>query len=93
MGRGPVAWNAPGGTGLLPTLPLAEEAMKYERFHLVLMATHACNLGCDYCYTGRKFHRVMRSGGGPGAGDDRIAAYWSLMRPGYVAVEESEVAN
>lgn len=35
--------------------------MKYERFHLVLMATHACNLGCDYCYTGRKFRRVMRA--------------------------------
>jgi uncharacterized protein len=33
--------------------------MKYERFHLVLMATHACNLRCDYCYTGRKFPRFM----------------------------------
>ena len=35
--------------------------MKYERFHLVLMATHACNLCCDYCYTGRKFPRVMQA--------------------------------
>ena len=35
--------------------------MKYERFHLVLMATHACNLRCDYCYTGRKFHRFMQA--------------------------------
>ena len=35
--------------------------MKYERFHLVLMATHACNLRCDYCYTGRKFPRVMQA--------------------------------
>ncbi len=33
--------------------------MRYDRFHLVLMATHACNLRCDYCYTGRKFRRSM----------------------------------
>ncbi len=33
--------------------------MRYDRFHLVLMATHACNLRCDYCYTGRKFPRAM----------------------------------
>jgi uncharacterized protein len=33
--------------------------MRYDRFHLVLMTTHACNMGCDYCYTGRKFRRAM----------------------------------
>jgi uncharacterized protein len=33
--------------------------MRYDRFHLVLMATHACNLRCSYCYTGRKFCRPM----------------------------------
>ena len=33
--------------------------MRYDRFHLVLMTTHACNLRCDYCYTGRKFRRAM----------------------------------
>lgn len=31
----------------------------YPRFGLVLMMTHACNLKCEYCYTGAKFHRVM----------------------------------
>ena len=33
--------------------------MRYDRFHLVLMTTHACNLRCDYCYTGRKSPRAM----------------------------------
>ena len=32
---------------------------KYDCFHLVLMVTHACNLRCDYCYTGAKSPRSM----------------------------------
>jgi uncharacterized protein len=31
----------------------------FSRFGLVLVVTHACNLRCSYCYTGRKFHRAM----------------------------------
>jgi uncharacterized protein len=31
----------------------------FDRFGLVLMVNHACNLRCTYCYTGRKFHRAM----------------------------------
>jgi uncharacterized protein len=31
----------------------------YERFGLVLMVTHACNLRCSYCYTGTKTGRPM----------------------------------
>jgi uncharacterized protein len=31
----------------------------YERFHLVLMVNHACNLRCTYCYTGAKFSKPM----------------------------------
>ncbi len=31
----------------------------YERFGLVLMVTHACNLRCSYCYTGAKTQRSM----------------------------------
>jgi uncharacterized protein len=33
--------------------------MRYERFHLVLMVTHACNLRCDYCYVGQKRPQTM----------------------------------
>ena len=31
----------------------------YERFGLVLMVTHACNLRCSYCYAGAKTARAM----------------------------------
>jgi sulfatase maturation enzyme AslB (radical SAM superfamily) len=34
-------------------------SMRYDRYHLVLMTTHACNLRCAYCYTGDKFRRAM----------------------------------
>ncbi len=34
-------------------------AMKYGRFHLVLMVTHRCNLRCRYCYMGRQSPRSM----------------------------------
>jgi uncharacterized protein len=36
-----------------------DRVVKYECFHLVLMVTHACNLRCRYCYTGRKMARSM----------------------------------
>ncbi len=32
---------------------------RYERFGLTLVANHACNLRCSYCYTGAKFNRPM----------------------------------
>jgi sulfatase maturation enzyme AslB (radical SAM superfamily) len=32
---------------------------RYQHFGLVLMVNHACNLRCDYCYTGAKFSRRM----------------------------------
>jgi uncharacterized protein len=32
---------------------------RFSRFSLVLVANHACNLRCTYCYTGKKFHRAM----------------------------------
>lgn len=35
--------------------------MKGEHFHLSLVLTHACNLACHYCYTGKKFARAMPS--------------------------------
>jgi uncharacterized protein len=31
----------------------------FNRFSLILVVTHACNLRCSYCYTGRKFHRKI----------------------------------
>jgi uncharacterized protein len=31
----------------------------YDRFGLVLMVTHACNLRCRYCYVGAKSDRAM----------------------------------
>lgn len=31
----------------------------YKHFELTLVVTHACNLRCDYCYTGRKIWRTM----------------------------------
>jgi len=31
----------------------------HDTFGLVLMVNHACNLRCDYCYTGAKFQRAM----------------------------------
>lgn len=31
----------------------------FEHFSLTLMVNHACNLRCDYCYTGSKFQRAM----------------------------------
>jgi uncharacterized protein len=35
------------------------EKQKYESFSLTLMVNHACNLRCNYCYTGSKFSRAM----------------------------------
>jgi uncharacterized protein len=32
---------------------------RYENFGLTLMLTHACNLRCNYCYTGAKIDRAM----------------------------------
>ena len=37
-------------------------------FSLTLMVNHACNLRCNYCYTGSKFNRRML----PGMGDKAI---------------------
>jgi len=34
-------------------------ASMHERFGLVLMVTHRCNLSCDYCYAGCKSGRTM----------------------------------
>ena len=31
----------------------------YGNFNLTLMVNHACNLRCDYCYTGKKVFRSM----------------------------------
>ena len=31
----------------------------HERFGLVLMVSHRCNLSCDYCYAGCKSGRTM----------------------------------
>ena len=31
----------------------------YANFDLTLMVNHACNLRCDYCYTGKKIFRQM----------------------------------
>ncbi len=31
----------------------------YANFELTLMLTHACNLRCDYCYTGAKVEKTM----------------------------------
>jgi uncharacterized protein len=33
---------------------------KYNRYSLVLMVTHECNLCCSYCYSGHKESRVMK---------------------------------
>lgn len=33
--------------------------MMYAHFELTLVVTHACNLRCSYCYTGRKSWRTM----------------------------------
>jgi sulfatase maturation enzyme AslB (radical SAM superfamily) len=46
----------------------------YSRFGLVLMVTHACNLKCEYCYTGVKIHRVMGESVGRKAIDRAIAS-------------------
>jgi sulfatase maturation enzyme AslB (radical SAM superfamily) len=44
-------------------------AMRDKRswFSLTLMVSHACNLRCRYCYTGRKFDRPMPSAIGAAA--------------------------
>lgn len=34
-------------------------ARAYQQFGLVLVMNHACNLRCDYCYTGTKYPRAM----------------------------------
>jgi sulfatase maturation enzyme AslB (radical SAM superfamily) len=52
--------------------------VKYECFHLVLMVTHACNLRCHYCYTGRKMSRSMDLRIGRAAIDRAIRS----LRPG-----------
>lgn len=45
----------------------------YPRYGLVLMVTHACNLRCTYCYTGKKTARTMPTAVGRKA-IDRAAA-------------------
>jgi uncharacterized protein len=46
----------------------------YPQFGLVLMVSHACNLRCSYCYTGRKFSRTMSERIGRTAIDRAIAS-------------------
>jgi len=46
----------------------------YSRFGLVLMVTHACNLKCEYCYTGTKFRRTMSESIGRKGIDRAIAS-------------------
>jgi uncharacterized protein len=46
----------------------------YPRFGLVLMVSHACNMRCTYCYTGRKFARSMPEKLGRKAIDRAIAS-------------------
>jgi len=50
----------------------------YERFGLVLMVTHACNLRCSYCYTGAKTGRAM----GPAVGRAAVERAVASIRPG-----------
>ena len=56
---------------------VAEVAMRYDCFHLVLMVTHACNLRCDYCYMGRKSPRRCC----PAIGRSAIARAVCSIRP------------
>ena len=46
----------------------------YQRFSLVLMVNHACNLRCTYCYTGAKFQRPMPEAIGTTAIDRALAS-------------------
>jgi uncharacterized protein len=46
----------------------------YQRFSLVLMVNHACNLRCTYCYTGAKFQRPMPEAIGTAAIDRALAS-------------------
>ena len=74
-----------GAAGILPTrggaprVPHAGGGVargadgQYERFGLVLMLTHACNMRCTYCYGGEKSNRRMAPAYGR-AGIDRAIA-------------------
>lgn len=46
----------------------------YPRFSLILMATHACNLRCSYCYVGQKSARSMPEAIGRKAIDRAMAS-------------------
>ena len=46
----------------------------FRAFSLVLMVNHACNLRCNYCYTGAKAHRPMRLVTGDAAIDRAVAS-------------------
>src|SRR4051812_20436640 len=46
----------------------------YQRFSLVLMVNHACNLRCTYCYTGAKVQRPMPEAVGTTAIDRALAS-------------------
>ncbi|MBN1808076.1 MAG: radical SAM protein [Planctomycetes bacterium] len=46
----------------------------YPVFGLVLMVTHACNMRCSYCYTGRKSDTVMSVETGIAAIDRALAS-------------------
>jgi len=46
----------------------------YQRFGLVLVVNHACNLRCSYCYTGEKFPRSMPRTTGEKAIDRAVAS-------------------
>jgi len=46
----------------------------FDVFELTLMVNHACNLRCNYCYTGAKIHRPMPSLIGKIAIDRSIAS-------------------
>ncbi len=54
--------------------------MNYQRFHLVLMVTHRCNLRCRYCYMGRQSPRSMS----PEMGRAAVRRAVRSIRPGGV---------
>lgn len=46
-------------SSLNATEDLTSSRRPFNRFGLVLMVNHVCNLRCTYCYTGEKFSRPM----------------------------------
>src|SRR5690349_3802557 len=49
-----------------------------QRFGLTLMVNHACNLRCNYCYTGAKFSAPMKAEIGTAAIERALRS----LRPG-----------